>query len=65
MSNPSQDELYPKHLVLPHYTDAQRNALLADVGTLIYNSTDDEIDFCTTKAAGAANWHRLSSVEES
>ena len=65
MGNPSQDELYPKHLVLPHYTDAERNALLADVGTIIYNTTDDKIDFCIVKAAAASSWSRITSVTES
>ena len=64
MGNPVQEELFPKSLVLPHYTDAERNALIADVGTIIYNSTDDKLDFCKAKAAGATNWERITSVEE-
>ncbi len=65
MGNPSQDELYPKHLVLPHYTDAQRNALIADVGTIIFNSSDNKLDFCKAKVAAAASWERITSVQES
>lgn len=65
MSNPSQDELYPKHLVLPHYTDSERNVLLADVGTIIYNSTDNKLDFCIAKTAAAASWERITSIQES
>jgi len=65
MSNPSQDELYPKHLVIPQYTTAERNALIADVGTLIYDSTQDKLAFCKAKAAAAASWELITSVEES
>ena len=65
MGNPSQDELYPQTLVLPHYTDAERNALIADVGTIIYNTTDNKLDFCISKAAGASSWSRITSVTES
>lgn len=65
MGNPSQDELYPQTLVLPHYTDTERNLLLADVGTIIYNTTDNKLDFCIVKAAAATSWSRITSVTES
>ena len=65
MGNPTQDELYPKHLVLPQYTDSERNALIADVGTIIYNTTDNKLDFCIAKAAAASSWSRITSVTES
>ena len=64
MGNPSQDELYPLSLVLPHVTTAVRNTLLADVGTLIYNSTNDKIQFCKAKVAAAASWEEVTSVQE-
>ena len=65
MGNPSQDELYPQSLVLPHFTDSERNALLADVGTIIYNTTDNKLDFCIAKVADASSWSRITSVTES
>ena len=65
MRNPSQDELYPQSLVLPQFTDAERNALIADVGTIIYNTTDNKLDFCIAKAAAASSWSRITSVTES
>ena len=64
MSNPSQEELYPKHLVLPHYTTTVRDTLLADVGTIIWNTTSSKINVCKTKAAAAASWEAVTSVEE-
>ena len=65
MGNPSQDELYPLSLVLPHFTTTERNLLIADVGTIIYNTTDNKIDFCIVKAAAASSWSRITSVTES
>jgi len=61
MANPSQDELYPLSLVLPHVTTAVRDTLLADVGTVIYNSTTDKLNFCVSKAAGAGSWEAVTS----
>ena len=65
MSNPSQDELYPQSLVLPIFTSTVRNTLLADVGTLIYNSTTNKLNFCKTKSAAASSWEAVTSVQES
>ena len=65
MSSPSQEELYPKHLVLPSVTTAVRDTLLADVGTLIWNTTSSKINICKAKAAAAASWEAVTSVEES
>ena len=65
MGNPSQEELYPKSLVLPHYTDTVRNTLLADIGTLIWNTSDGAINVCIAKAAAASSWSKVTSVTES
>jgi hypothetical protein len=51
-----------KVLVLPIYTTAQRDALVADVGTIIYNSSTNKINFCKTKAAGSGNWEAVTSA---
>ena len=51
-----------KHLVLPIYTEAVRDTLLADVGTIIYNSTTNKINFCKTKAVGAGSWEAVTST---
>jgi len=64
MGDASNDELYPRHLVIPQFTTAERNALVADVGTLIYDSTQDKLAFCKAKAAAAASWELITSVEE-
>ena len=53
--------LRPIVLVLPHATTAVRDALLAEVGTIIYNSTTNKINFCITAAAGAGSWEAVTS----
>lgn len=51
-----------KQLTLPIYTTAVRDTLLADVGTVIYNSTTSKINFCKTKAVGAGSWEAVTSA---
>ena len=65
MGNPSQDELYPLSLVLPHYTDTTRNLLVADIGTVIWNTSDGAMNICIAKAAAATSWTKVTSVTES
>lgn len=65
MGNPSQDELYPLSLVLPQYTDTTRNLLVADIGSLIWNTSDGAINVCIAKAAAASSWSKVTSVTES
>ena len=42
--------LNPKVLVLPKMTTAVRDTLVAEIGTIIYNTTTNKINFCKTKA---------------
>ena len=65
MADPTQDILRPQQIVIPHFTDTVRNTLIAEVGTLIYNTTDNKLDFCIVKAAAASSWSRITSVTES
>ena len=65
MSNPTSEFLNPTSLVLPHYTDTTRNALVADIGTLIWNTSDGAINVCIVKAAAATSWSKVTSVTES
>jgi hypothetical protein len=51
-----------KHLVIPIYTTAVRDTLVADVGTLIYNSTTSKLNICKTKAAAAGSWEAVTSA---
>ena len=53
-----------KTLVVPIVTTAVRDTLVADVGTIVYDSTQDKLCFCKAKAAAAASWELITSVEE-
>jgi hypothetical protein len=54
--------LRPKVLILPSVSTAVRDTLVADKGTIIYNSTTNKINFCKNKAAGAGNWEAVTSA---
>ena len=56
------DNEYPVTLVLPSVTTTVRDTLLADVGTIIYNTTTNKLNFCKTKAVGAGNWEAITSA---
>lgn len=49
-------------LTLPIYTTTQRDLLLADVGTIIFNSTTSKLNFCKTKAVGSGSWEAVTSA---
>lgn len=53
-----------KALVIPKVTTAVRNTLVADVGTIIYDTTQNKLCFCKAKAAAAASWELITSVQE-
>ena len=58
----NEEILRPKVLVLPNVTTTTRDLMVADVGTIIYNSTTGKINFCKTKAAGSTNWEAVTSA---
>jgi len=65
MVNSSPDILDQlKTLVLPQVTTAVRDTLVAEVGTLIYDSTQNKLCFCKAKTAAAASWELVTSVQE-
>ncbi len=56
------DILNPKALIIPVITTAVRDTLVAEVGTVIFNSTTSKLNFCKTKAAGAGSWEAVTSA---
>ena len=58
----ANDILYPKALVLPVLTTAVIDTLVADVGTIVYDSDKNKISICIAKAAGAGNWEDVTSA---
>ena len=65
MAGNNGETMRPKALIIPSYTTAIRNTLLAEIGTLIYNSTTNKLNVCKAKVAAAASWEAVTSVEES
>ena len=62
MVDSTNDVLYPNALVLPVVATTTRDLMVADVGTLIFNSTTSKLNFCKTKAAGAGSWEAVTSA---
>lgn len=62
MPSPVNEILNPVHLVIPNYTTTIRDTLLAEVGTLIYNTTTSKLNVCVTAAVGAGNWEAVTSA---
>ena len=60
-----EDILNPLALILPHVTTAVRDTMVAEVGTLIYDSTQNKLCFCTSATASATSWELITSVQES
>ena len=56
------DVLNPQALILPKMTTAVRDTLVAEIGTIIYNTTTDKINFCKTASAGAGSWEAVTSA---
>ena len=52
-----------KSIVLPKYTTTQRDLLKAELGTIIYNTTTNKINFCDVeRTVGAGSWAAVTSV---
>lgn len=62
MPDSTNDVLNPVALILPKMTTAVRDTLVAEVGTIIYNTTTNKLNFCKTKAAGAGSWEAVTSA---
>ena len=54
--------LRPRAIILPKMSTDTRDAQVAEIGTIIYNTTTNKINFCKTKAAGAGNWEAVTSA---
>ncbi len=63
-SQPNNDFLYPKSLALPIFTTAQRRALAADIGTLVYDSDLNKICFSKSKSVATTSWELVTSAQD-
>ena len=61
--NPNNDILNNlKSIVLPKMTTVERDLLIAELGTIIYNTTTDKINFCDVdRTVGAGSWAAVTS----
>ena len=57
------DTLNPLQLVIPNVTEADRDLMVCELGTLIYNTTTDKLNFCDVAfTAAAGSWAVVTSV---
>ncbi len=63
-NQPSNDILNPIHLVIPKMTTTVRDTMTAEVGTIIYDTTQNKLCFKNDAAASSDSWEVITSVEE-
>ena len=56
------EELNPLSIVIPNVSEATRDLMVADKGTIIYNTDTNKLNFCKAKAAAAASWEVITSA---
>lgn len=49
-------------LIVPSVTTAVRDTLVADVGTIIWNTTTTKLNVCKAKVANANSWEAVTSA---
>jgi len=60
--NLNGETVNPRFLIVPSFTTGERDAMVAEVGTIIMNTTTSKLNFCKTKAAGAGSWEAVTSA---
>ena len=58
----TKEILNPKALVLPKISEAVRDTMVSEVGSIIYNTNTNKIDICKAAVAAAASWEEVSSA---
>ena len=63
MTSPTNEHLKPRSITLPVLTSAQKEALLVELGTIVYDSTLNKLSFCVTaRTTGAGSWEDVTSA---
>ena len=63
MGNPTDELLNLKTLVIPKITEAVRDTLKAEEGTLIYNLNTNTLNICDVdKTIGATSWGLVTTT---
>jgi len=56
------NELFPKSLVIPSYSTTQRDLMICELGTIIYNHTTKKLNVCDVAfTAASTSWSVVSS----
>ena len=62
-NQPSNDILNPSQLIIPKISEATRDLLVAEEGTLIYNLDTNKLNVCDVdRTAGAGSWAPITST---
>ena len=62
MPSPTNDFLNPASIVIPNVTEAVRDTLVCELGTLIFNIDTSKLNFCdVAHTAAAASWAIITS----
>ena len=62
-NSPSNGVLLPKVLVIPKYTEANRDLLVAEEGTIIYNLDTNVLNICDVdRTAGDTSWGLVTTT---
>jgi len=63
MPSPTNEILNPEVLVIPKITEAIRDTLKAEEGTLIYNLDTNTLNICDVdKTVGATSWGLVTTT---
>ena len=60
-----EEILNPRFLVIPNYSEAVRDTMVAPLGAIIYNTTTNKLNFCKASVAAVASWEVITSVQDS
>jgi len=62
MPSPTNEILNPINLVIPNVSEAVRDNMLSELGTLIFNTDTLKLDICKVAfTAAAASWGEVTS----
>jgi len=62
MTSPTNEHLNPRSFVLPNYTTTQRDLMLCELGTMIWNTTTHKINVCdVADTAASTSWAVVTS----
>lgn len=60
---PSDDILNPKAIVIPNMTTTNKELLLVEIGTLVYDVTLSKLSVCiTARTTGGAAWEDVTAT---